>query len=177
MYKKYKIGSVIGEGAFASVRKGKNRETGERIAVKIMHKHKMTKEDLVGVRNEIRILSDADHPNIVKLLDTFENEKSYCLVLELMQGGELYDSLISQENLSEKEVHSLMVPIFDAVIYCHSFGIAHRDIKPENLLMTEKDSTKAILKISDFGFARLINNGLATSDVGTPSCVAPEILE
>jgi serine/threonine protein kinase len=112
----------------------------------------------------------------VKLLDSFENEKNYCLVLELMQGGELYDALIEKVNLSEKEVHSLMVPIFDAVIYCHGLGIAHRDIKPENLLMTVKDPTQAILKISDFGFARLVNNGLATSDVGTPSYVAPEIL-
>ena len=70
-----------------------------------------------------------------------------------------------------------MVPLFDAVMYCHSIGIMHRDLKPENLLLTSKDLTKAMVKIADFGLARFIDpQQLATTVAGTPGYVAPEVL-
>ena len=104
MKKDYKIEGVIGQGAFATVRKGKNRETGERVAIKILSKRKMTEEDIVGMQNEIRILSTIDHPNIVKLIDTYEDKGHYCLVMELMHGGELFESLLEKDALDEVEV-------------------------------------------------------------------------
>lgn len=71
-----------------------------------------------------------------------------------------------------------MVPVFEAVIYCHAQGIVHRDIKPENLLLSEKDISQAIVKVTDFGLARSVSiDDLATTTAGTPGYVAPEIVE
>jgi len=71
-----------------------------------------------------------------------------------------------------------MVPVFDAVIYCHPLGIVHRDIKPENLLLSDKNAEAAIVKISDFGLARLFSHDdLCSTTAGTPGYVAPEIIK
>ena len=84
-----------------------------------------------------------DHANVVKLIATYEDKGHYCLVMELMEGGELFEALLQQESLDEKDVHSLMLPVFDAVMHCHTCNegnpIIHRDIKPENLLLSEKN--------------------------------------
>jgi serine/threonine protein kinase len=87
----YKIESIIGQGAFATVRKAKHRKTKERVAVKILSKRKMSKEEMAGMENEISILESIDHPNVVKLIDTYEDSSHFCLIMELMHGGELFD--------------------------------------------------------------------------------------
>ena len=85
---------------------------------------------------------------------------------------------MQKERFTEAEARDVIAPIFDALIYCHELGIIHRDIKPENLLFTQKDFTQAIIKVSDFGLARFIDEEkLATTTCGTPGYVAPEILE
>lgn len=174
----YKIESVIGSGAFATVRKGKHRQSQEKVAIKILSKRKMNEDDIVGMQNEISILSTIDHPNVVKLVDTYEDKGHYCLIMELMQGGELFEQLLKKDSLNEKDVHALMVPVFDAVIYCHAQGIIHRDIKPENLLLSDKNAEAAIVKVSDFGLARSFTiDDLATTTAGTPGYVAPEIVK
>merc|ERR1711957_1124337 len=108
-----------------------------------------------------------------------KDKNHYCLVMELMCGGELFDHIIEQETFNEERAQSIMAPVFDAVIYCHERDIIHRDIKPENLLLSGKDLSDSIIKISDFGLARYINAGteeLATTTCGTPGYVASEIL-
>lgn len=89
--KTYKIEGTIGKGSFATVKKAKNRETGVRYAVKVLSKKKMNDEDKIAMQTEIEILKTVDHPNVVKLVDVFEDERHWCLVMELMQGGELFD--------------------------------------------------------------------------------------
>jgi calcium/calmodulin-dependent protein kinase I len=124
-------------------------------------------------------MREVDHPNIVKMLNVYEDEKYYCLVMELMTGGELFDHIIKKETFDEEMAQKIMAPVFDAVIYCHERDIIHRDIKPENLLLSGKNLDDSIIKISDFGLARYINAGseeLATTTCGTPGYVAPEIL-
>jgi calcium/calmodulin-dependent protein kinase I len=79
----------------------------------------MSKEDTVGMENEISILGSIDHPNVVKLIDTYEDTGHFCLIMELVHGGELFDRIIEKEVMDEPDVHALMVPVFDAVIYCH----------------------------------------------------------
>ena len=107
----------------------------------------------------------------------YEDEARYCLVMELMQGGELFDHIITKQNFSEQEAHKFMVPLFDAMMYCHDLGIVHRNLKPENLLFGTKDLTSATIKISNFGLARHISSEeLATTTCGTPGYMAPEIL-
>lgn len=91
---------------------------------------------------------------------------------------QLFEQILSKENFGEKETRDIVVPLFDALIYCHDMGIVHRDIKPENLLFSSKDLSTAQIKISDFGLARFLQeDNLATTTCGTPGYVAPEVLE
>ncbi len=114
----------------------------------------------------------------MKLHEVYEEDKYYYLVMELMTGGELFDSILEKEFFSEKEAAEVLRPIVDAIKYCHSMNIVHRDIKPENLLYSSKDMSKAIIKVSDFGLARFISpETLASTTCGTPGYVAPEILK
>ncbi len=132
---------------------------------------------MIGLQNEIEILMHIDHPNIVKLTDVFEDSDHYYLVMELMTGGELFDTLIYREEFSEKEVSDIIRPIIDAINYCHQLSIIHRDIKPENLLFSSKDPHTRVIKVTDFGLARFISSeSLASTTCGTPGYVAPEIL-
>jgi calcium/calmodulin-dependent protein kinase I len=120
-------------------------------------------------------LSQLDHPNVLKIIEIFDEEDCIYLVLELLGGGELFDRIVEKENYSEKEAAETVRPIVDAIRYCHSLGIIHRDLKPENLLyMTPSDNS--IIKITDFGLARFVENEMATTACGTPNYVAPEII-
>ena len=93
----YKIEGTIGKGSFATVKKAKNRETGVRYAVKVLTKKKMSEEDLIGLQTEIEILKQVDHPNVVKLIEVYEDERHYCLVMEYMEGGELFEEILERE--------------------------------------------------------------------------------
>jgi len=112
------------------------------------------------------------------MTETHEDDQNYAMILELMNGGTLYELFGRRIALDEKEAHRIIAPIFDAVIYCHNMGIAHRDIKPENILLTDKDVNVATFKVSDFGMARFIDGeqALATTMCGSPAYVAPEVL-
>jgi len=99
------------------------------------------------------------------------------IVLELMNGGELFDRILEKECYSEKEAAETIRPIVDAIRYCHEKEIIHRDLKPENLLY-EANDMHSIIKISDFGLARFVQkDDLATTACGTPSYVAPEVVK
>ena len=173
----YKIEGTIGKGSFATVKKAKHRETGVRYAVKVLSKKKMNDEEKLAMQLEIDILKQMDHPNIVKLMDVFEDERHWCLVMELMLGGELFDQILEKEQFSETEARESCRQIIDVIGYCHQQGIAHRDIKPENLLLVSKEVGITSLKIADFGLARLLNeDSFASTTCGTPGYVAPEVL-
>lgn len=125
---------------------------------------------------EVEILSEVDHPNVVKLIEIYDEGAVLFLVMELMSGGELFDRIVEKEAYSEKEAASTIKPIVDAIRYCHDNGIVHRDLKPENLLYETEEQT-SIIKISDFGLARFVQEELATTACGTPGYIAPEIVE
>lgn len=173
----YKIEGTIGRGSFATVKRAKFRATGERFAVKVLSKRKMSQEDIAALSKEIEILKSIDHPNIVKLVDIYEDERHVCLVMELLLGGELFDQIIENDKFSEYEAREATKAIIDAIDYCHGLGIIHRDIKPENLLLQSKEAGITSLKIADFGLARCLDqNQLASTTCGTPGYVAPEVL-
>lgn len=120
-------------------------------------------------------MSQLDHPNVVKIYEIFDEDDCIYLVLELLAGGELFDRIVEKEHYSEKEAADTIRPVVDAIRYCHSLGIIHRDLKPENLLyLTTEDNS--IIKVTDFGLARFVENELATTACGTPNYVAPEII-
>jgi calcium-dependent protein kinase len=178
---KYDVGKkVVGEGAYGTVRKAKNLETGQYRAVKTIHK-KLVK-NMVLLEREIGIMRVSDHPNIIKLVETFEDKRSYYLVMELCEGGELFDRIVSKKyGFTEKVCAVVIKQMLLAANYLHINGFAHRDIKPENfLLLEDKDVIEANLKLVDFGLSKPIldtkgKNQLKTK-AGTPMYMAPEIL-
>lgn len=123
----------------------------------MISKAQLCEEDKIDLQNEIDILMYVDHPNIVKLFEVFQDSESYSLVMELMTGGELFDTILEKEQYTEKEAAETIRPIIDAINYCHSLNIIHRDIKPENLLYSCKNTASRIIKVSDFGLARFIS--------------------
>lgn len=117
------------------------------------------------------------------MLDLYEDERHYCLVMEWMQGGELFDKILSTDFFSEADARSCIINLIDAIRYCHELGVMHRDIKPENLLLASKEMGLASVKVADFGLARMFLDGeelvknLASTTCGTPGYVAPEVLK
>ena len=169
---------ILGEGASAVVRKGIKKDNGETYAIKIIDKEQMGETEVENLYNELKIMSLIDHPNIVRVYEYYECHGVVFIVMELMQGGELFDRIVEYEHYTEKQAAEAFRPIVDAVRYCHSLGIVHRDLKPENLLYTTQDEN-AMIKVSDFGFAKFlipkVQEQLFTA-CGTPSYVAPEII-
>eukprot|EP01068_Selenidium_serpulae_P013690 Selendium_serpulae@DN5992_c0_g1_i2.p1 len=122
-------------------------------------------------------MKSLDHPNIVKLFETFEDERYIYLVLELCKGGELFDRIIEEGCFSERNGAILMQEIFSPVHYLHSNHIMHRDLKPENFLFLNK-SKDSPLKIIDFGLSCRYKPGqYAATKAGTPYYVAPQVLQ
>ncbi|KAH7650075.1 calcium calmodulin dependent kinase [Cryptosporidium bovis] len=166
----------IGIGTYGSVRCGTNRLTGCIRAIKTVPLKRV--EALEIFMKEINILKNLDHPNIVKLFETYQDDENIYLVMELCTGGELFDRIMSRGSFDELYAAHMMKQVFSTICYCHDHGIVHRDLKPENFLFLNKKST-APLKIIDFGLAaRTSNDGTSLNTrAGTPYYVAPEVLQ
>jgi serine/threonine protein kinase len=173
----YDVQETIGKGKFGLVKSAYHRKTGKRVAVKVMSKNEMQVADVELQRREIEILKMCQHPNIIRLLDLFENEDHIYIVMELLVGGDLFTYLEKRNfSIPEKRAKELAHQIATALYYLHSFGIAHRDLKPENILM-ESDDDEADLRIVDFGLSKIIGPNESSIDpFGTLSYVAPEVL-
>jgi serine/threonine-protein kinase Chk2 len=173
----YSLGEQLGKGHFASVYLCVERCSGIRYAVKKFEKRtgpgERSKSD--GLQQEIAVLMSVSHPALVCLKDTFDEEDGVYLVLELAAEGELFNWIVMKQKLTEEETRKVFVQLFQAVKYLHERNIVHRDIKPENILLTDKDLH---VKLADFGLAKIIGEeSFTTTLCGTPSYVAPEILE
>uniref|UniRef100_A0A8C5LRW1 Serine/threonine-protein kinase DCLK2 n=1 Tax=Leptobrachium leishanense TaxID=445787 RepID=A0A8C5LRW1_9ANUR len=171
---KYKVGKVIGDGNFAVVKECVERSTGKEYALKIIDKAKCCgKEHLI--ENEVSILRQVKHPNIIMLIEEMDTTTELYLVMELVKGGDLFDAITSSTKYTERDASAMVYNLASAMKYLHSLSIVHRDIKPENLLVCEyPDKTKS-LKLGDFGLATIVDGPLYTV-CGTPTYVAPEII-
>merc|ERR1719343_1402942 len=120
-----------------------------------------------------------DHPNIIKLYESFEDHRNIYLVMELAGGGELFDRIIDSGHFTEVQCAILMQQIVRAIYYMHENHVCHRDLKPENFLFTTKEKIeKTSLKIIDFGLAHEFDeNTVLTTKAGTPYYVAPQVLQ
>jgi serine/threonine protein kinase len=174
----YKTGKTLGEGAFAIVKEATKRGTDETFAVKIITKAKLTEEDELALKDEIGILTQLSHPNIIRLYEHFTDAKFYFLVTEEMHGGELFDRIVAKSYYNEKEARDTCKILFTVMAYLHSKNVAHRDLKPENLLLQSADDDTKV-KLADFGFAKRTNGreDCLTTQCGTPGYVSPEIIE
>ncbi|CDJ52162.1 CAM kinase, CDPK family, putative [Eimeria brunetti] len=165
----------LGQGTYGSVCRAVNKSTKTVRAVKTISKSKV--RNVKRFKQEISIMKSLDHPNIIKLFETFEDHKNVYLVMELCRGGELFDRIIEQGYFSEAYACSLMRCILAALFYLHRHGIVHRDLKPENFMFLDKGKD-APFKIIDFGLAtRFSNNSYMSTRAGTPFYVAPQVLQ
>ncbi|OMJ89724.1 hypothetical protein SteCoe_8089 [Stentor coeruleus] len=175
---KYEIKEQLGEGAYGSVRKATHRLTREDRAVKILSKKNLkTPEELNILENEVAILRSVDHPNILKVYETYQDKFSYFIVTELCSGGELFDRIIQGKAISERDSAHYFRQILSCLVYLHDRHIIHRDLKPENFLFCTQDPL-ANLKLIDFGTATQSQNGeILTKKVGTSYYIAPEVMD
>lgn len=179
----YEIVDDIGQGKFGVVKLGVHKNTKLRVAIKTIKKENLkTKQDRELVKTEIDIMKLCRHPNIVSLLDHFENSEYIFIVMEYIQGGDLtkyvrkYYGGKNNKTLPEKRVAEIMKQLASGLEYLHYYGIIHRDLKPDNLMMTER-SVSAEIKIMDFGLSKIMHHDEKVADgFGTLSFVAPEVL-
>jgi len=167
----------IGEGSYGSVSKGKNKRVQGMVrAIKTISKGQMKNID--RFHQEIAIMKMLDHPNIIKLHETFEDHRNIYLIMELSKGGELFDRIIEAGSFNESQAATTMQQIIRAIYYMHENHICHRDLKPENFLfMTKEPISKNTIKIIDFGLSCEFKQGqVMTTKAGTPYYVAPQVL-
>ncbi|KAM3916044.1 serine/threonine-protein kinase 36 [Leptodactylus fuscus] len=170
---KYHVLELIGEGSFGRVYKGRRKYTGEVVALKFIPKVGRSDKELKGLKREIQIMRDLQHPNIVRMLDSCETEREVVVVTEYAE-GELFQILEDDGSLSEELVRDVSAQLVSALYYLHSHRILHRDMKPQNILLG-KDGT---VKLCDFGFARelSLDTLMVRSIKGTPLYMSPELV-
>ncbi|CAL9079391.1 unnamed protein product [Musa textilis] len=174
----YSFGSELGRGQFGITYLVTHRETGAQFACKSIATRKLVhQEDLEDVRREIQIMHHlTGHRNIVELKGAYEDRYSVNLVMELCEGGELFDRIIAKGHYSERAAASLCREIVNVVHVCHSMGVMHRDLKPENFLFLNKKEDSP-LKVTDFGLSVFFKPGDIFKDlVGSAFYIAPEVL-
>ncbi|XP_019154468.1 PREDICTED: calcium-dependent protein kinase 10-like isoform X1 [Ipomoea nil] len=176
---KYILGRELGRGEFGVTYLCTDRETREALACKSISKKKLrTAVDIEDVRREVAIMSSLpDHPNIVKLRATYEDDEAVHLVMELCEGGELFDRIVARGHYSERAAAAVAKTIAEVVRMCHANGVMHRDLKPENFLFANKKEN-SMLKAIDFGLSVFFKPGEKFSEiVGSPYYMAPEVLK
>ena len=178
----YQLGRCIGKGNFSEVHIGVHRETGERVAVKVVDTlkteqfSKKSRSVTLNIDSEMEVLRTLHHPNIIKYFGMFRSASNVHLVLEFADGGDLLNRILEKGCYSEAEGKLVFSQICAGVAYLHSKDICHRDLKPDNVLLT----AEGIAKISDFGLARHASsqseNNFRTY-CGTPHYFAPEMFK
>jgi len=172
-------GPELGTGITGIVRKVTHKKTGHEYAVKKLDLGKIeTEEDLQQLRQEIAIMCQLDHPNVVRLEEVYESPTAIYLVQELCLGGDLFDRLDAQDDVhyTEAGCARLMKQIVDAIRYIHDKGIIHRDLKLENFMFSSQEEDSR-LRMIDFGLSKHFQYGdILNEAVGSAYTVAPEVI-
>lgn len=175
----FTIGQLIGEGNFAKVHVGIKKSDEKTYAIKSLSKADITSSTRrqSSVINEIDILRELNHKNIIKLYEVYESDRYIHLILEYLDGGELFNRLKHKGQYQEKDAIFVMKNLLEALNFQHNNGIIHRDLKPENLILASKNDDHSI-KIADFGLASYIQKGeVLYLRCGSPGYIAPELLQ
>ncbi|KZC08978.1 Calcium/calmodulin-dependent protein kinase type II subunit beta [Dufourea novaeangliae] len=165
-------------GAFSVVRRCVQKSTGHEFAAKIINTKKLTPRDFQKLEREARICRKLQHPNIVRLHDSIQEENCHYLVFDLVTGGELFEDIVAREFYSEADASHCIQQILESVHHCHHNGVVHRDLKPENLLLASKAKGAAV-KLADFGLAIEVQGDAQAwfGFAGTPGYLSPEVLK
>lgn len=170
----YRIGKMLGKGAFGKVNLGMHKLTDSLVACKSINKEFLEEErSRRKVAREVAILKKIDHPNIVNLFETFESQRHFLIVMELCSGGDLLNYVRKRRKLTEDFAKYFFKQLVEALIYCHKKQVVHRDIKLDNILLDHYGR----LKLCDFGVSRVVGKNETLNDqCGTPAYIAPEVL-
>jgi len=172
----FEVGPTLGTGTFGRVRQVRYRPLASRyaFALKMLKKTEIISLNQVAhIKSEKTILSQIDHPFIVRLICSFQNEKYIYMLFEFVSGGELFGRLRKEGRFSEDVTLFYATEIFLAIRYLHLKNVVYRDLKPENLLINNAGH----VKLADFGFAKHLENNRTMTLCGTPEYLAPEILK
>ncbi|XP_061752486.1 serine/threonine-protein kinase 36-like [Nerophis ophidion] len=169
----YHVLAPVGQGSFGRVHKGMKKFTGQVVALKFMPKMGRSNKELQSLKKEIDIMTNLQHPNIVKLFDSFETETEVVVVTEYAE-GQLFQIIEDDGSLPESQVREIACQLVSALYYLHSRRILHRDMKPQNILFDKN----GVVKLCDFGFARAmsVSTMVLTSIKGTPLYMSPELV-
>eukprot|EP00009_Paramoeba_aestuarina_P009264 CAMPEP_0201523194 /NCGR_PEP_ID=MMETSP0161_2-20130828/18929_1 /ASSEMBLY_ACC=CAM_ASM_000251 /TAXON_ID=180227 /ORGANISM="Neoparamoeba aestuarina, Strain SoJaBio B1-5/56/2" /LENGTH=522 /DNA_ID=CAMNT_0047922217 /DNA_START=48 /DNA_END=1613 /DNA_ORIENTATION=+ len=171
----YNIVCDLGSGAYAVAKKIVHKETGEEYAVKIIQKKHLEQRERDRLTMETNILKRVRHPNIIALKAVCETDDELFLIMELAEGGELFEHIVNQGAYSEDVAIDITLQIVSAVSYLHDLNIVHRDIKPENILLKREGTLE--LKLADFGLSKMFDATVRMQTTcGSPGYVAPEVL-
>eukprot|EP00741_Cyanophora_paradoxa_P010446 tig00000037_g10101.t1 len=172
-FEDFEMGATLGTGTFGRVRICRHKKTGKPYALKILNKAEIIRlKQVEHIKNEKNILARIEHPFIVNLYGTCQDEKTLFMALEFVSGGEMFSHLRKAGRFSNETARFYAGCIVLAFQYLHSMHIAYRDLKPENLLLDRE----GYLKITDFGFAKVVEDRTWTL-CGTPEYLAPEIIQ
>ncbi|XP_058492680.1 serine/threonine-protein kinase Chk2 [Solea solea] len=177
LQEKYLLTRRIGTGVCGEVRLAFERGSCNKFAVKVINKCNFKSEGTAtrNAQTEIEILQRINHPCLMKTWDFYQTEDSYFIVLELMEGGELFQRVKSQQQLKESVAKLYFYQMLRAVQYLHSNGIIHRDLKPENILLSSNEDI-CLIKVTDFNQSRILEQAVLMRTLcGTPSYLAPEV--
>lgn len=176
----YILGQEIGHGGFATVKEASHRETGKKYAVKIMDKSRFNSRDLNLIKTEVKLMDVVKgHKNIVTLVESYEVKNTLWLIMELVEGGELFEKIQEVEFYSEKDGSKIIEALLRTLLYCHEQGVIHRDLKPENILCGTKEfKDVSDIKLTDFGLSVLCPLGQKVrGSIGTIDFAPPEIVD
>jgi len=170
----YRIGRLLGKGAFGKVNLGMHKLTGKMVAIKSINKECLTDENSKQkVMKEFAILKLLKHQSVIRLYETFESKKHILFIVELCAGGDLLNYVRKRRRLKEPVAKIVFKQIIEGLQYCHYKEILHRDIKLDNILL----NAMGHIKVGDFGVSRRVKKGERVYDqCGTPAYIAPEIL-
>lgn len=174
MEKQFKIKNLIGKGTFGSVYKAEDG-LGLTVAVKKIATRGMDSQALSLLKQEVNVMSSISHPNTVELKFSFETADSMYMIMEYCEGGDLESYMKDNPNTSILYLRKWITSLLQTLKYLHSNNIIHRDLKLANFLLTSKDPAKAVVKIADFGFAKVMAQNITSTQLGSPLYMAPEI--
>ena len=175
---KYYIIKTLGKGAFSTVKLVQDRQSATKYALKCIDRKKWqrishaTKRE-VSLLDEVNIMKKANHPNIVKVYEYFEEEETVNVILDYCGGGDMLEYIQDHGAYCSEKGRKIFKQLVDSVDYLHNIKIAHRDLKPDNILFLDKEGD--ILKLSDFGISRQQNQSYCGTVIGTPLYQAPEV--
>eukprot|EP00050_Salpingoeca_kvevrii_P006477 m.289658 g.289658 ORF g.289658 m.289658 type:complete len:529 (+) comp12166_c0_seq1:653-2239(+) len=174
----YDFRETLGTGHFSVVKVAQHVISKRRVAVKIIEKCKLDKDELAHLHHEVRVMKLIRHPHVVRLYQVVDTPSRLYLILELGSGGDLYDYITTNGALPEAQAKDIFVQIAEAVAFCHQHHIVHRDLKPENVVFcSEKNQTDHIVKVTDFGLSNNFSPGeMMKTCVGSLCYSAPEVL-